>query len=143
MAVELSRMLTPRQAIGARSYAEAYRNVGHQRLRLEQIAFIQRIGGAIDAAVHTPTLWQLLKLSRLPAKLAGLSALQSFLERGFGAFRILGGADDFVGTIVAQEIAVSRRLFAGDPDPFAPVPYQRNPQPGKEKTGIQPNSRSR
>ena len=85
-------------------------------------ALIERIGSAIDAAVHTPTLWQLLKLSRLPAKLAGLSALQSFLERGFGAFRVLGGAGDFVGTIVAQEIEVSRRLFAGEADPFAQVP---------------------
>jgi hypothetical protein len=122
MAVVLSSTLKANQSIDASSYAAAYREVGHQRLRREQIAFIERIGSAIDAAVHTPTLWQLLKLSRLPAKLAGLSALQSFLERGFGAFRVLGGAGDFVGTIVAQEIEVSRRLFAGEADPFAKVP---------------------
>ncbi len=122
MAALLSRSLKPVQAIDAANYADAYREIGHPRLRREQITLIQRIGGAIDAAVHTPTLWQLLKLSRLPAKFAGLGALQSFLERGFGAFRVLGGADDFVGSIVAQEIEVSRRLFARDPDPFAPAP---------------------
>jgi hypothetical protein len=122
MAEALSRMLDVRQAIDACSYAEAYRMVGHARLRREQIVLIERIGAALDAAVHAPTLWRLLQLSRLPAKLAGLGALQSFLERGFGAFRVLGGADDFVGTIVAQEIEVSRRLLAGDPDPFAALP---------------------
>jgi len=125
MAEALSRMLGAKQAIDAGSYARAYREVGHARLRREQIVLIERIGVALDAAVHAPTLWRLLQLSRLPAKLAGLGALQSFLERGFGAFRVLGGAGDFVGTIVAQEIEVSRRLFAADPDPFAPVPAAR------------------
>ncbi len=121
MAVQLSRTLRPGKPIDAIDYASAYRKVGHPRLRREQIAYISRIGGAIDAAVHTPALWQLLKLSRLPARLAGLTALQSFLERGLSAFRVLGGADDFVGSIVAQELEVSRRLFAGDADPFAQV----------------------
>lgn len=132
MAEALSRMLNARQAIDAGSYAVAYRAVGHARLRRQQIVLIERIGAALDAAVHAPTLWRLLQLSRLPAKLAGLGALQSFLERGFGAFRVLGGADDFVGTIVAQEIEVSRRLFVGDPDPFAAVPGA-GPGPAKRK----------
>ncbi len=134
MAAELSRMLKANQPIDAIGYADAYRTVGHPRLRREQIAFIQRIGSAIDTAVHTPTLWQLLKLSRLPAKLAGLGALQSFLERGFGAFRVLGGADDFVGSIVDQEIEVSRRLFVGDPDPFAPVAEPKSRSAQRKRT---------
>ncbi len=122
MAEALSHALKPDQATDADSYADAYRTVGHPRLRRMQIALIERIGGALDAAVHAPTLWRLLQLSRLPAKFAGLAALQSFLERGFGAFRILGGAGDFVGSIVAQEIEVARRLFADEPDPFAILP---------------------
>ncbi len=121
MAETLSQRLRKGEAIDAFNYAEAYREVGHRRLRREQIALIRRIGLALDAAVHTPTLWQLLKLSRVPAKLAGLGALQSFLERGFGAFRTLGGAEDFVQRIVAQETEVASRLFAGAPDPFAQV----------------------
>lgn len=122
MADLLSRALKPEQAIDAASYADAYRKVGHRRLRGEQIALIKGIGGALDAAVHAPALWRLLQISRLPAKLAGLGALQSFLERGFGAFRVLGGSDAFVMRIVTQETEISRRLFAGDSDPFAPVP---------------------
>jgi hypothetical protein len=122
MAAAFSRTLRENEPIDATRYADAYRTVGLPRLRREQILLIERIGAALDHAVHTPTLWQLLKLSRLPAKVAGLGALQSFLERGFGAFRVLGGADDFVGSIVTQEVEVSRRLFAADPQPFAPVP---------------------
>ncbi|HTA65029.1 MAG TPA: hypothetical protein VK753_05955, partial [Xanthomonadaceae bacterium] len=118
MAAALSGALRKRTPIDAANYADAYRLVGLPQLRRRQIGLIDRIGTALDHAVHTPTLWQLLKLSRLPARLAGLDALQAFLERGFGAFRLLGGAGDFVGRIVAQESEVSRRLFAGDPDPF-------------------------
>ena len=119
MAQALSAVLPPGRPIDAASYGDAYRAVGLPHLRRRQIAFFDRIGSALDHAVaDAPLLWQLLKLSRMPAKLAGLGALQSFLERGFGAFRVLGGADDFVGRIVAQETEVSRRLFAGDADPF-------------------------
>ena len=122
MAAALSRVLPTSQSIDATSYADAYRSVGHRRLRREQIALISRIGSALGAAVHKPALWRLLRMSRLPARLAGLSALQSFLERGFGAFRVLGDADAFVSRIVAQEAEISRRLFACVREPFAPVP---------------------
>ena len=53
-----------------------------------------------------------------PAKLAGVSELQAFLERGFTAFEALGGAGDFLEAIGRREYEASRRLFAGDPDPF-------------------------
>ena len=142
VAEALSNTLEPKQAIDARNYADAYRMAGHARLRREQIALIARIGNALDAAVHKPALWRLLQMSRLPARLAGLGALQSFLERGFGAFRVLGDAGDFVGRIVAQETEVSRRLFAGEPDPFAPLPAERAGATQRGK-GTQPNSRSR
>ena len=142
MAEALSNTLEAKQCIDASSYAEAYRTVGHARLRCEQIALIERIGSALDEAVRKPTLWRLLQMSRLPAKFAGLGALQSFLERGFGAFHVLGGAEDFVGRIVVQEAEVSRRLFSGDPEPFAAVPEgKRGKKQGKQQA--QSNSRSR
>jgi hypothetical protein len=125
MAATLSRTLDKRQSIDATSYADAYRRIGYPRLRRTQIALIAHIGSALGTAVHKPTLWRLLQMSRLPAKLAGLGALQSFLERGFGAFRVLDDAEAFVQRIVAQEAEVSRRLFAGETDPFAPVPVRR------------------
>jgi hypothetical protein len=150
MAEVLSRSLAAAQPIDDAHYADAYRNVARPHLRREQIALIGRIGHSLDAAVQTPTLWHLLKLSRIPAKIAGLSALQSFLERGFGAFRVLGGAGDFVQRIVAQETEVSRRLFARDPRPFAATvegpaaaTAGNRGKPGRKPGPAQPKSRSR
>ena len=51
-------------------------------------------------------------------KLAGLSELQGFLERGVAAFEELGDASAFVAEIERAERKASERLFAGKPDPF-------------------------
>ncbi|MBS0193204.1 MAG: hypothetical protein JSR34_03090 [Proteobacteria bacterium] len=118
MAAALDRALPSDTPIDTAAYAAAYRHVGLPHLRRHQIALVGRIGGALDQAVRMPALWSLLKMCRVPARMAGLDALQSFLERGFGAFRTLDGAQDFVGRIVTAETEVSRRLFAGDADPF-------------------------
>jgi hypothetical protein len=60
----------------------------------------------------------LLKLSRLPAKAAGLGELQAFLERGFAAFAGLGDARAFLDDIRGNETRTMQRLFAGEADPF-------------------------
>ena len=59
-----------------------------------------------------------MAFSRGPAKLAGLSELQGFLERGVAAFERLGDADAFVAEIGRAERKASGRLFAGEPEPF-------------------------
>ena len=74
---------------------------------------------ALDAAVKKHGVHKLLRASRIPAQLAGLSELQAFLERGFTAFDALGGADEFLAAVSKRELAVSERLFGGHPDPFA------------------------
>jgi hypothetical protein len=116
MAECLSRQ---RGSIDVDAYGRAYREVGCARLRRHQIALIGRVGLALDAAVQKHGVYRLLKASRLPAQLAGLGELQSFLERGFTAFAALGGAGPFLARIDQQEREVSRRLFAGHPRPFA------------------------
>lgn len=118
MAHRLSRRKRPAAAITEGDYAEAYRAVGCPRLRRHQIWLIGRVGAALDAAVQKHGVHRLLRASRIPAQLAGLSELQSFLERGFSAFAQLGGAEEFLGRIDRQEREVSRRLFAGEADPF-------------------------
>ncbi|MBE5314542.1 MAG: hypothetical protein H4O13_03980 [Xanthomonadales bacterium] len=101
-------------------YAQVYRDCGLPRLRARQIDLIVEVGQSLDEAVRHPMLGRVLKLSRLPARAAGLWELQQFLERGFAAFAKLGGADEFLATIERQEREASRRLFAGHPQPFAP-----------------------
>jgi hypothetical protein len=104
--------------LDAARYAEAYRAAGLPRLRRHQVQLIHHLGMTLDRAVSTPAIGTLLRLSRGPARAAGLGALQSFLERGFAAFRALSGARAFVEEIARRELEVSRRLFAGHPRPF-------------------------
>ena len=61
---------------------------------------------------------KLLVFARGPARLAGLTRLQGFLERGHAAFRALDDPVQFVAGIERDERLVAERLFASDPDPF-------------------------
>lgn len=121
MAAELARRRSPRAPISPKDYGVAYRRAGCPRLRRHQVGLILRVGADLDAAVRKHGVFRLLRASRTPARIAGLSELQGFLERGFGAFEALGGADYFLGEIGRREFEVSRRLFADAPDPFGPT----------------------
>lgn len=127
MAEALARRSDPAAPISLADYGAAYRAVGCPRLRRHQIDLILEVGHALDAAVKKHGVHRLLRASRLPAKLAGVSELQAFLERGFTAFEALGGAADFLARIGEREHAASRRLFAGDADPFG---LSRTPRRG-------------
>lgn len=111
--------MAPRQrTLDANLYAQAYRIAGLPRLRNHQIDLIARVGVDLANALRMPGVAMLLRLSRGPARAAGLAELQGFLERGFSAFAELGDARGFIDEIEADERDVSRRLFEGDPDPF-------------------------
>lgn len=118
MAAWVSNNVAADMPLDVPAYARAYRAVGLPGLRRHQIELVGRIGSALEQAVHTPVLWNLLKMCRVPARLAGLDQLQSFLERGFAAFLHLDDAGAFVSRIVAAEMRVSQRLFAAEVDPF-------------------------
>jgi len=119
LAQALAKRRNPTAAISDEDYARAYRSANHPRMRRHQVELVVAVGKALDAGVHKHGVFKLLKASRIPAQLAGLHELQAFLERGFTAFAALGGADEFLRRISAQELEVSRRLFAGEPRPFA------------------------
>lgn len=107
-----------RTRLDADLYARAYRICGLPRLRAYQIDLIARVGLGLGHALGLPGVAMLLRLSRAPARAAGLSQLQGFLERGFEAFDRLGDVHHFIDDIERDERAISRRLFDGDPDPF-------------------------
>jgi hypothetical protein len=94
-------------------YATAYRQVGDTAGRDRQIDLIEGVGRTLDSLAHKPGLATLLKMMRRPAQLAGLGELQSFLERGFSAFRSMRRADEFVDAVTGRERDLSRRLFDG------------------------------
>lgn len=100
-------------------YGEAYRRAGRRGERERQIELIVTAGGELDRLVRMPLVYSSLKLMRAPAKLAGLGDLQSFLEKGYTAFREMRGAAEFLAIVRTREEAILQKLFAGSKDPFA------------------------
>lgn len=100
-------------------YCAAYRRVGRYEQRECQVRLIGDVGMALDRLVRKPMVRSALTLMRKPAQLAGLSALQDFLERGFAAFAQLNGAAEFLKTIQRRETAIHAAIAGGDDAPFA------------------------
>ena len=100
-------------------YAEAYRRCDNYDDRLRQLDLIVAIGREIDRLVRLPFIKTTLRLVRGPARLAGWSELHDFLERGFAAFKHMGGAETFLQTLYERERQILDQIYAGDPDPFA------------------------
>jgi hypothetical protein len=109
------------RALDAESYADAYRASGTRTEREHQIALIGAVGRRLDALVKKPMVGGTLKLMRQPARVAGLTDLQDFLERGFESFRLMKGADDFLDLVRTRETELLNRLFSGEALPSAPA----------------------
>jgi hypothetical protein len=107
-----------RERITEAAYAEGYRRCDNRAQRLRQIELIVAVGTDLDKVVAKPLVGRMLALSRRPARAAGFGELQEFLQRGFEAFRRMGGAAEFLKTIDTRERAILERLFAGHPQPF-------------------------
>lgn len=108
-------------------YCKAYRRTGKRAERERQIRLIGEIGTGIAEYVKKPLIGAALRMMRQPARMAGLSALQDFLERGFVAFRKMGDATEFLTTVDKRERALMKELLAGDTVPFADPTLPRVP----------------
>lgn len=122
LAHELDRALIahlpPRKVLSVATYCEAYCALANRDARERQISLIVAVGVALDRYVGKPMVRSALVAMRQPARLAGLVALQSFLERGFAAFRHMGGASEFLQTIQTRETMLMNAIFSGDRAPF-------------------------
>jgi len=99
-------------------YGEIYRSCGRAPEREQQIELIHRLGLELNELVHHRLILWLLRTLRGPARAAGFGLLQSFLENGLNAFRIMGDGTEFIETVWRRESAVMQRLFAADENPF-------------------------
>lgn len=99
-------------------YCKAYRRAGNYPARERQIKLIGDVGAALDHYVQKPFVRTALAVMRQPARLAGFGALQDFLERGFGSFRSMHGATEFLATINQRETHIMEAIVGGSYDPF-------------------------
>ena len=95
-------------------YVKAYRTVGRRPDRERQIEIIAHLGKSLDKLTRKPFIGTALSMMRKPAVLAGLADLQSFLERGYAAFRTMKGSEEFLGTITSREFALLSEWFGND-----------------------------
>ncbi len=123
---ELDRALVAKlgeaSPLSVASYCVAYRACDNRRDRERQIALIVQVGTALDRYVHLPLLRSTLAAMRRPARIAGVGALQEFLERGLLSFRGMNGAGEFLAVIEARETAIMQAILAGEEKPFAEPP---------------------
>lgn len=94
------------------TYAEANRRVVRREERERQIDLIEAVGHRLDVLVRKPLVLRTLQLMRGPARAAGLSDLQDFLERGFSSFHAMHGADEFLAVLRSRETAIIDRIFS-------------------------------
>lgn len=99
-------------------YCAAYRACDNRTDRKRQIDLIVETGRALERYVRQPILGPLLSMMRQPARLAGLSALQEFLEAGFASFAGIRDVDNFLEAISVRETALMNEIFSGNRSPF-------------------------
>lgn len=80
------------------------------------------VGESLDRLTRKPLLRQSLRLMRGPAQMAGLGALQTFLETGFDTFRAMRGATEFLSTVRQREDRLARGLFQADAATLGQLP---------------------
>lgn len=99
-------------ACARHDYTRAWQEVGRPEMRETQLSRVLLIGRALEKFTQHAWIINLLRMMRQPAALAGLGRLQRFLESGLGAFRSMGGADRFLGTIDERERTLFALLFS-------------------------------
>lgn len=110
--VEMLRQLNG-EKINRDNYCKAYVDSNNQSQRAMQIDHIEQLGLDLAKVVNIRGIGLILKMARAPARLAGLSTLQQFLEDGFAAFRQLGKIGPFIDPVVTLERDIMQELFNG------------------------------
>jgi hypothetical protein len=122
LAHELDRALLSRLPLRAplsvATYCKAFRVPAERGARERQIALTVAVGRALDRYVGKAVVRAAIAAMRRPARVAGMGALQSFLERGFAAFRHIGGAREFLATVATRETTLMNTIFSGENAPF-------------------------
>lgn len=84
-------------------YVQSWRATGKPDERQRQLAVVQHMGNELQRLTRNMSLRMGLRMMRGPAQLAGLSALQGFLESGFDAFATMRDASGFLSAIQTRE----------------------------------------
>jgi len=96
-------------------YLRAWQGTDHAPGRERQIVLTLSVAVELDRFTRMPFLRNGLRLMRGPARAAGLSELQRFVETGFDIFRAMKGAQEFIAIVGSRERDFAAALFAAGP----------------------------
>jgi hypothetical protein len=116
------------EAINRNSYFDCYRQSGSQFQREEQIKLLETLSFDLPKVVKTPGISVILRLSRKPAKIAGVGVLHEFLENGFNSFKKVGDVNDFINPVINRERAMMNALFSASGLSENPLPEVNSPE---------------
>lgn len=85
------------------AYSRAWKRTGRPDLRRLQLDLLLGVGRSLQLYTRRPLMRQALRSMRVPAKIAGLSNLQRFLERGFTIFGAMSAPHEFMTHIQVRE----------------------------------------
>lgn len=98
-------------AVTPAAYASAWKRTGREESRQQQLTLLLTVGQALQLYTRRPLMRQALRSMRAPAKVAGLSDLHRFLERGFTIFGAMSSPQEFLSHIQMRERRYAQSLF--------------------------------
>jgi hypothetical protein len=106
-------------ALTEQLYIEAFRQLGRQKERQQQLHLIGEVGHHVDRYIRGRMLQTTFRMVRRPVHAAGFGNLYDFLQRGFSAMRELDSAGQLLNQLTETEAQILARLYAGHAQPFA------------------------
>jgi hypothetical protein len=89
--------------VDAQSYRAAWQKLDCSIERQRQLSLVLSLGTQLGSLTRRRLLRRMLGMMRVPARVAGLEDLQSFLERGFDAFSGMSNPEVLMRTIETRE----------------------------------------
>jgi hypothetical protein len=99
-------------SVDAQAYIAAWLATDHVSAREEQVRLTVAVANQLDQLTRRSLVRNSLRIMRGPARIAGLSELQRFLERGFDTFRAMNGAQEFIEIVESRERGFAIELFS-------------------------------
>lgn len=94
-----------------RNYCIAARQAVSLSECLELVQLTKKLGHNLQHITHIPLLGATLKAMRIPARLAGFGALQSFLEKGYSTFRNIESVEQFLDAAELKMQQLFERVY--------------------------------
>ncbi|MEM7611214.1 MAG: hypothetical protein AAF270_06030 [Pseudomonadota bacterium] len=111
---ELRGKLAAAEPISERDYCLASRTVCDIGECRTLVAMTRSAGESLERIIKVPMIGSLLRSMRLPARLAGVSDLQQFLEKGFRTVTAVDDVHTFLDVMEQRMSAVFERVFLAD-----------------------------